>query len=260
MAGIVIPTSLPEFTYSNTNYSANLVDGWGWVLRFASSGTLKFTEDQIIDVSLLGGGGGGGGSDASVGGGGGGGYQTFAYGIHVPAGTEWQIIVGGYGKGSYTGGQGGTSSAFGYSASGGYGGKHGDSKSTYASGGAGGTGNGGSRSSPNGGSNTVREFGETDISWPLYGGGGAAGSGTGGSPYGGHKYSVARGYGGGGGGENNGDEHKDKGKNGYQGLVSIRNSANNIYPIIFNDSNAINSFEYQGKTITSMSFNSKTLF
>lgn len=261
MAGVVIPTSLPKFTYSNTNYTAELKSGWGWVIRFYSSGTLTFTEDQVIDVHILGGGGSGGGGGASCGGGGGGGYQTMKYGINVTAGTQYPIVVGsGASFWDIGGSRGGTSSAFDLSAQGGGGGKHGDSKNTWAAGGDGGTGHGATRDW-SAGSNTVHEF--NDASFPIYGGGGGHGNGgVGGSPYGGNGNSNARGYGGGGGGGNIATEepYYDYGGAGGQGLVAVRNSSIDNYPIVFNGFGTIESFSFNGITPTHMTFNTKTLF
>ena len=145
MAGVIIPTSLPKFSYTGT-YTTELRKDWGWVIRFTSSGTLIFTEDQTIDISILAGGGSGGSGNASVGGGGGGGWQTIKYGVSVTAGEEYPIVVGSGGQGAIgRSNTGGTSSAFGFTAAGGNGGGFGDSSSTWAQGGAGGTGVGGTR-------------------------------------------------------------------------------------------------------------------
>lgn len=254
----IIPSSIPEFTYSGT-YKTELREDWGWVIRFTSGGVLRFAKDQKIDVHILGGGGEGGGADSSPGGGGGGGWQTIKKSIEVKADTSYTIVVGAGGStDTFGGGEGGTSSAFGLSAAGGKGGGYGDSNDTWASGGSGGTGSGGYRGAA-GGSNTVREFGETSASWPIYGGGGGAGGEDGGYPYGGGDGSSARGYGGGGGGHNDPGERGSTGGDGYQGIVSIRNSEVLELPVKFNGTTLVKLF-FNGNEVKHLIHNGTTVF
>lgn len=189
-----------------------LDDGGGnWRIKFLSSGTFTPLKDMVIDAFLVGGGGAGYGGP-SAGGAGGGGYTTTIKNIQLVARTDYQIIVGAGGTtvSSAQGNRGGETSAFTYSANGGYGGEN-------FNGGKGGSGGGSYRktsSSPfipgNGGSDggngggmtdypggvgqgtTTREFGEA--SGTLYSGGG-----------GGRYSSSALGAGGGGGGADAGN-------------------------------------------------------
>ena len=254
----IIPSSLPAFSYTGA-YTTELRDDWGWVIRFTSGGVLRFEKNQKIDVHLLGGGGEGGGADSSVGGGGGGGWQTIKKRVEVKADTPYTIVVGAGGASSTWGGaDGGASSAFGLSAEGGKGGGYGDSNDTWASGGSGGTGNGGPRGYA-GGSNTVREFGETSTSWPVYGGGGGAGGESGGSPYGGGSGSAAKGYGGGGGGHNDPGERGSTGGDGYQGIVSIRNSEVLELPVKFDGTTLVNLF-FNGSEVKHLIHDGAQLF
>lgn len=254
----IIPSSLPEFTYSGT-YETELREDWGWVIRFTSGGVLRFAKNQKIDVHILGGGGEGGGANSSAGGGGGGGYQTIKKNVEVQADTPYTIVVGAGGASSTWGGaDGSASSAFGLSAEGGKGGGYGDSNDTWATGGAGGTGNGGPRGW-DGVSNTVREFGETSTSWPVYGGGGGAGGCSGGSPYGGGNGSHAKGYGGGGGGHNDPGERGSTGGDGYQGIVSIRNSEVLELPVKFDKKTLVGMF-FNGAEVKHLIYNGTALF
>ncbi|MBR5291712.1 MAG: hypothetical protein IKU32_02220 [Clostridia bacterium] len=160
VSGSVTPPATGDFafTYSG-NYTDNRVNGIGDV-TLNTSGTLTVTGQTVkVKVYILAGGGGGCVDPvAYCGGGGGGGYQTIE--VELVPGT-YEIVIGTGGtalKGNGTAGNGGNTTAFGVTSTGGKGGYTG---STYG-GGAGGTPNGvaGIRSatgdatggSPNGGS------------------------------------------------------------------------------------------------------------
>lgn len=222
----------PEFTYTGQYEFIDDGDG-NWRLKFLTSGTLVLLRpsELQIDVFLVGGGGGGGGGFTRAfcsGGGGGGGYTTTSKNITIEKDIEYQIVVGlgGSNGANYTGNtyqqsasankglDGGESSAFGYSASGGKGGIGSrctrDSKFYPGAGGNGGSGGGagnrtdskrggsggsdgsngantsngtlGTTSGGTGQGTTTREFSET--SGDLYSGGGGGGgdrSGTAGN-------------------------------------------------------------------------------
>ena len=208
--------TIPEFTYTGTFEIVNdsdepiAVSQDNWKIRFLTSGTLTFTNlngaDGGIDVFLV---GGGGGTKWSVGGkihsgGAGGGYTQTGKAITVTTNTPYTIDIGAGGIGAA---DGGTTSAFGLSASGG----GSPASSAGAAGGSGGggyvhasasgtsasgAGNGGSDGSDGvtagsgggdggkGQGTTTREFGEEN--GKLYAGGGAVASNKGGvSPVGG---------------------------------------------------------------------------
>lgn len=120
---------------------------------FLTSGTLTVKSPVVIDVFLVGGGGSGSGASSSIinyaGGGGGGGYTLVANDITLRAGEMYPIVIGDGGvKGYILGGDGGSTSAFGYTADGGKGGglleENDDGTATYRIfyGGAGGSGGG----------------------------------------------------------------------------------------------------------------------
>lgn len=143
---VSIPLStIPEFTYTGTFEIVNdsdepiAVSQDNWKIRFLTSGTLTFTNlngaDGGIDVFLV---GGGGGTKWSVGGkihsgGAGGGYTQTGKAITVTTNTPYTIDIGAGGIGAA---DGGTTSAFGLSASGG-------GSPTSSAGAAGGSGGGG---------------------------------------------------------------------------------------------------------------------
>lgn len=111
---------LPEYTYTGSSQLIDDGDG-NWRIKFLTSGTLTFKRAlKNIDIFLVGGGasgvaGGYGGYDGEYyGPGGGGGYTKTAKNV-APSGTSYSIVVGAGGNNS----DGGTSSAFGYSAAGG---------------------------------------------------------------------------------------------------------------------------------------------
>ena len=270
----IIPTGYPDFTYTGTVEKA-WDSEWGWYLIFKSGGTLKFTQEQKIDVFLCGGGGGGGGSrDNAGGGGGGGGYTTTAIGtIKANAGQEYAIVVGGGGKGGTSegnGGAGGASSAFGKSASGG---GAGGAALNNAIGGPGGSGTG---KGADGGSETygtvaggngVRPFGSYGSVY--YGAGGGGGSGSGGGASSGGTTGGGRGgdkddngtngtanTGGGGGG---GGRSYVGGSSGGSGIVIIRNSEITNLPVNFKGTTLLKMF-FNGEEVQHLIHNGKQLF
>ena len=245
----------PEFTYTGSykivndsdqaisdfpNYKGN------WKIRFLTSGTFKVTNmhgwDGRIDLFLVGGGGGGGkryqSGGAYNGGGGGGGYTKTVKAITVSQNTSYTITVGAGGSANTNGG---TTSAFSNTASGGKGptydsntyvggaggsgGGHGNT-STGVSSSAGGSngGNGGSGSKGQG--TTTREFGISGGTLYSGGGGGSKsaggeGGGANGATYsGGGSINAAANTGGGGGGS----ENPSSAGSGGSGIVIIRNA------------------------------------
>ena len=112
-------TGLPQFTYTG---SYQLIDDgdYNWRIKFLTSGTLRFlTIGGAVDAFIAGGGGGGNY------GGGGGGYTRNQL-ISLIENNDYPIVIGAGGAGcttaySTSGQSGGTSSAFGASALGGYG-------------------------------------------------------------------------------------------------------------------------------------------
>lgn len=168
-----------------------------WRLKLLTSGKLKIksSTQDIIDVFLVGGGGGSPcGTPSPIGsGGGGGGYVTTQLNHDVKKNTEYDIIIGAGGVGTQygsAGGKGGTTTAFGLSAEGGYGSYPADNFSVWegsrtGAGGNGGSGGGTSRRDEDiegyennfiglGIGTTTREFGELDGA--LYAGGGGGGA------------------------------------------------------------------------------------
>lgn len=139
--------TMPEFTYSGAYIFIDdgKVDGvQNWRIKFLSSGTLIFTKVvKNIDVFLV---GGGGGTRPYSGGGGSGRTYTQKM-LPVERGVEYEIVVGGGGTaaesyGGLSGGTGGTTTAFGCSADGGFGGVQ-NTNSNDGVGGIGGSGGGG---------------------------------------------------------------------------------------------------------------------
>lgn len=235
---------MPEFTYSGI-YQL-LDDGkngstQNWRIKFLTSGTLKFTKvvDEI-DLFLVGGGGSAASIVNQVGGGnaGGGGYTKTQKRVPVEAGKSYEILVGAGGAENpshNTPVNGSPSSAFGYSADGGYGGGF-TAGGNGGSGGGGGydkSGNGGSDGGNGGGASgesyrggygqgsTTREFGESGAT--LYaGGGGGTKTGVGGAGGGGSSGSAGvANTGGGGGGRYS---YGTPGCAGGSGIVVIRNA------------------------------------
>ncbi|MDD3186976.1 MAG: InlB B-repeat-containing protein [Bacilli bacterium] len=228
------------FTYTGT-YTV-IDDGNGnWRIKFLTSGTFTPKVDFTIDAFLVGGGGGG---CSQYGGGGGGGYTATHSSIAITKNTAYTITRGSGGGLNRTGG---TTTAFGYSVSGGKpgvtwnggnGGSGGGGHSNDAVGGNGGSngGNGGSSAGNAGGTGqgtTTREFGER--TGTLYSGGGAGGGihlkyngGSGGSGGGAHgsvtlTYATANTGGGGGGGNGYDTLSSAYATGGASGIVVIRN-------------------------------------
>ena len=210
-----VPALGSDFSYTGSCTvidDSNEVSGVQWRIKFLTSGVLKFTTEQMIDVFLVGGGGAGGPRHAGgkfptymYGGGGGGGYTKTSKLINLLANTSYSIVVGSGGSGtSYT--SGGNTTGFNLTANGGncgYGGtgayarKGGDGGSgggaggrfetagsgqgyTNGSGGIDG-GNGTDAEDTNrkygiGQGTTTREFGE--VGSTLYSNGGKGGYGT----------------------------------------------------------------------------------
>lgn len=110
-----VPALGVDFSYTGSCTvidDSNDADGIQWRIKFLTSGVLKFTNEQLIDVFLVGGGGAGGARYAggtfptyTFGGGGGGGYTKTAKQITLVANTSYSITIGSGGSGtSYTGG------------------------------------------------------------------------------------------------------------------------------------------------------------
>ena len=181
----------PKVTYTG---DYKIVDGdtENWTIRFLTSGTLAFqSTPPAIDVFCVGGGAGGQRNEDSGYGnrapGGGGGYTKTQKNVSVEKDQSYAITIGAGGAGkSYVslgayGNNGGTTTAFGVSASGG---KAAKSVSGAAPGGSGGSGGGSANEGSNGGSDggngsgggsgqgsTTRAFGESG--GELFAGGGA---------------------------------------------------------------------------------------
>ena len=234
--------TIPEFTYTgsyeivdNNNNKITDITSWNndWKIRFLTSGTLTFTDLKSavngIDVFLVGG-GAGGGSDywyeirngwggTATGYGGGGGYTKTVKNVTISKGTSYSIVVG---SGGGVGGNGGSSSGFGYTANGGAGRNGGSGGGRAAivyehSGGSGGT-NGGNSSCGTGigQGTTTREFGEsTGNLYSPGGGGGASSAWDGGYASGGSRGAGLTGANSGAGGNGSGG--------GASGIVIIRN-------------------------------------
>jgi len=242
-----VNNTIPVFTYTgdyeivDDNNKVITTSTGNWKIRFLTGGTLIFTDlrgaANGIDVFLVGGGGGavftGTGYNC---GGGGGGYTKTKKGVSVTT-TSYEIIIGSGGEGvaaaNQTGGRGGTTSAFGQSAEGGYGSGGGGYNVGCRKGGDGGSGGGGQGCSTDdeckGGSDgsngfgpvagqgqgtTTREFGETSGKLYSSGGGGSMGGG---------RWGVA---GTGSRGDNTGAGGNTQypiGQSGFSGIVVIRN-------------------------------------
>ena len=195
-----------------------------WEFSILDSGNLVFNKALgNIDVFLVGGGGGGGSSQGS---GGGGGYTTNAFNVAVTKGKTEAVVIGAAGA---INGDGGNTTAFGYTAEGGKQGTYGKAGGDGGSGG-GGYGNGDGGNGSNGtSSNGVYDYGgkgqktlgkgstrafEEDSGLLCSGGGGAIGGGIGGDGGGGNAGVAGTDNLGGGGGA---------GAKGGKGLVIIRN-------------------------------------
>ena len=119
-----IAPGIPDFSYTG-NY-AIIDDGDGNKrVKFYTSGTLVMSKTCVVDAFYVGG-GSGGASQASKSGfapGGGGGYTATHHSITLKANTEYVITIGagGVGTRTLTPSNGGETSAFGFSISGGQG-------------------------------------------------------------------------------------------------------------------------------------------
>lgn len=133
--------SSPLFTYTG---NCEIVDdsNGNWKIRFLTSGNLTFTRNVDIDVFLVGGGGSGSIVYGGAGGGGGSGYTKSAS-TSIVKNTSYSIVIGAGGAGlsdtySGSGNNGSASSAFNFSAAGGFGGSEFDGGAGGSGGGAGG--------------------------------------------------------------------------------------------------------------------------
>lgn len=133
-ATLTVRSYLPAYTYTGSH---QLIDdgNFNWRLKLLTSGTLTFSHlgsagSRGAQAFLVG--GGGAGAHHS---GGGGGY-THTSRASLAAGTAYSVVVGAGGTADAGGVQGGTSSAFGLSAAGGW------APASYGKGGSGGSGGG----------------------------------------------------------------------------------------------------------------------
>lgn len=231
-------SGFPEFTY--TGDFQFISDGEkNWRIKFLTSGTLVFQKLKSaakgIDVFCVGGGGGGrAGYSSKYGGGGGAGYTKTTTNLIPFANVEYPIIVGAGGTGVEDGNgtDGGETSAFDVTASGGQGAFNYQDSHTKRCGGDGGSGGGSGNSDGNssgqgsggtdggngtgecpgtGQGSTTREFGEADGT--LYSTGGN-GDGSGASGYANTGDGGSGTYGSG----------KGAGGSGGSGIVVIRNA------------------------------------
>ena len=154
--------SSPLFTYTG---NCEIVDdsNGNWKIRFLTSGNLTFTRDVDIDVFLVGGGGSGSIVYGGGGGGGGSGYTKSAS-TSIVKNTSYSIVIGAGGAGlsetySGSGNNGGASSAFSFSAAGGFGGSEYDGGAGGSGGGAGGF----QQSAGKGGTNGGNGSGTTSV-------------------------------------------------------------------------------------------------
>ena len=180
------PYSVPGFSYSGT--AVAMKDGKGWKIRFLTSGTLTFRQTPgAVDVFCVGGGGGIVAGHIYTGSGGSG-YTKTVKGLLPVANTAYPIEIGAGGAGT----RGGTTSALGVTAEGGYPavGGYGTSPRNGGNGGSGGScygcdgvsdganGRQGDDGSPGTGQGTTtREFGEA-TGQPYAGSGGGGGWNT----------------------------------------------------------------------------------
>ena len=154
--------SSPLFTYTG---NCEIVDdsNGNWKIRFLTSGNLTFTRNVDIDVFLVGGGGSGSIVYGGAGGGGGSGYTKSAS-TSIVKNTSYSIVIGAGGAGlsetySGSGNNGGASSAFSFSAAGGFGGSEFDGGAGGSGGGAGGF----QQSAGKGGTNGGNGSGTTSV-------------------------------------------------------------------------------------------------
>ena len=185
-----------NWTGGDNTYLVLTDDGGNWRIKFLSSGVFTPLNDMTIDAFLVGGGGSGAaGSNVRYAGGGGGGYTKTIRNVKLEKNTEYEIVIGDGGKIvlngiTKVGNNGGDTTAFGITVSGGKGASQGTGK-TY-NGGDGGSGGGaatasggsdgndgnssGSYAGGTGQGTTTREFEESD--GDLYASGGPGGGVT----------------------------------------------------------------------------------
>ena len=275
-----IPKTLPGFTYTG-ECSTELRADWGWIIRMKTSGTLTITDRRRkVDAFLVGGGGGGGNGTGSPEGGGGGGYTKTVSGISLSPGTGYWIEIG---QGGAPNANGSASSAFGYQANvgntssgntggaGGSGGGAGQYTGTPGNGGSDGANGSDSAKGHKGGAgqgSTTREFGMSG--WTLYaGGGGGAGGGSyqgnssacgyGGSGGGGNGYNPSTGEAAQSGSANTGGGGGGAGGTGGSGIVCIRNSADDVLPVVFKGTWLTN-LVHNGTDVERLIYNGTRLF
>ena len=194
--GSWFPSYGKNFTYTG-EYVIVPENDTDWKVKFLTSGTFTATDALLIDVFAVGGGSGGGtgsNSATSTSDGGGGGYTITQKSVYLEKDKSYSIVIGDGGtyaaNGDVKAGNGGDTSGFAVTASGGKG-------ATYPQGGSGGSGGGGSSThggmgadgavGGSDGSNgsgvsfagtgqgtTTREFGES--TGDLYSGGGGGGA------------------------------------------------------------------------------------
>ena len=207
-----------NFTYTG-DYIIVPEDENNWRVKFLTSGTFTATDALLIDVFLVGGGGGGYTKTSNSYGGGGGGYTKTEKSLYLEKDKSYEIVIGDGGAASSNGG---ISSAFNITCSGGLGATNNNGGNGGSGGGAGlpsGNGgdggsdgsNGSSTTKGNGGTGqgiTTREFGES--TGDLYAGGGAGGSYIG---------NAGKGGDGGGGTDSNNPAQENTGGGGYGGLI-----------------------------------------
>lgn len=178
-----VPVLGKDFTWSGSDGTCLVIDdgGGNWRIKFLSSGVFTPLKDMTIDAFLVGGGAGGGnGILANAAPGGGSGYTTTVNSVQLTANTEYSIVVGAGGTATNNGGK---STAFEATASGGRVGSGSASSAKGGNGGSGGgvgTGEGGIDGANGGGVNggtgqgtTTREFGESTGDLYATGGGGS---------------------------------------------------------------------------------------
>lgn len=274
-SGVISGTPTTYDPNANTTFTVTATDSeggtktrtFGIIIRqysyatITSSQTWTAPSSQTVNYLIVAGGGSGGSRSSDWPGNGGGGAGGLLFGtVSVTSGTGYPITIGGGGNsvsGNATGNDGGSTSAFGLTASGGGGGgsptgpnylgRNGGSGGggTYSysggsgvsgQGNAGGNGNNGNPGSGGGGggkssagntySNPTGGSGYTWLDGNSYAGGGAGGGAdnnqndtwSGGSGGGGNTGSSATYFGGGGGAGKRGNSSGS----GYQGIVKIR--------------------------------------
>ena len=257
-------TNYGTCTSERTNNSYE-ISSKPWKVNFLTSGTLTVSGiNGKVDAFLVGGGGGGGAGpswtyeytwgcsggvcqisllDVYAGGSGGGGGNTNTKTGVTLSTTTYTITIGAGGAGSSNGSRGstgGTTSAFGYSATGGTGGLTWDSPGT----GTGAGGNGAATANGTAGEDGVYAFGNSSVDSTKYGAGGGGGASTdagngrsrgdGGASGGGaggtfnnvgNNGTANTGGGAGGGGGKSNSTYSQSGGTGGSGIVIIKNNS-----------------------------------